>query len=260
MKTFLFGYQTSRLTRVFFFDRIHKAKRMAYVAPNGVWLSRSAALQPPALSAGSYIEAIANGTVRLASLQSSVSITSETRVDLGTAALPGLLQVGLDADTVAVEARALDVRAGQVLVREAGQGGGVVLAAGQSTAAALHGAGISVGGGDGAGAALATEQSIRWSRGFGELPASEAAATAAAGGRSNAGAWDVRGGGLRLVAETAQGEVAYGFRINAHKELELYRRDIPIGTSNHIYRRVHRFGNSLDSNGGALMIPVSPAF
>lgn len=224
---------------------------MAYVAQNGLWLSRSAD-PTPYLSAGSYIEAIANGDVRLASLQSNVNIASEAQVNIGTTSLPKILQVGSNDDVVSIEASALDVRSGRVLVRD----GEITLAArdtiGQVTASAMDGAGILVGD-----AGLPTEQSIRWSRGHAELPSSEAAATAAAGGRSNVGTWDVRGGGLRLIAESADSEVAYGFRINADLELELYRRDTNKANGQVTYNRVSRFGNSIGSNSVA-MLPTSP--
>lgn len=227
---------------------------MALVAQNGLWLSRNPA-ESPSLSAGSFIRAIASGDVRLASVLSDVHVTSATLVNVGTTASPQLLQVGLGGDSVAVSARALDVRAGQVYV---GDGGRVTLAARGSTAAALDGAGVTVGGGDGV--TLATERSIKWSRGVAELPPSEAAATAMAGGRSNVGAWDVRGGGIRIVSEGSDREVAYGFRVNAELELELYRRDILKGSGSATYRRVFRQGYSGGGGASSLvaMLPTSP--
>jgi len=231
---------------------------MALVAPNGLWLSRTPGTAPTVLSNGSFIEAIAKGDIKLASLQSAVGITSATEVTLGTAARPQLLRVGRNGDSVAIDAASLDVRSGDVLVNNA-----TLTLSSRDTqaltdAAAVHGAGIL------AGKAWAgvggVERSVRWSRGHAALPASGADATAMAGARSNVGCWDVRGGGLRIIAETSSAEVAYGFRVNASRDLEIYRRDIDAATSNAVYRRVSRFGNAV--GGGAdvavPMLPTSP--
>jgi hypothetical protein len=231
---------------------------MALVAPNGLWLSRTPGTAPTVLSNGSFIEAIAKGDIKLASLQSTVGITSATEVTLGTAARPQLLRVGRNGDSVAIDAASLDVRSGDVLVNNATLTLSSRDTQALTSAAAVHGSGILAGKAwAGAGG---VERSVRWSRGHAALPASGADATAMAGARSNVGCWDVRGGGLRIIAETSSAEVAYGFRVNASKDLEIYRRDIDAATSNAVYRRVSRFGNA--SGGGAAvavpMLPTSP--
>ena len=199
---------------------------MAYVGQNGLWLSRSIDTRP-LVTNGSYLEAVASGDVYLASLASDVNI----------------------------DGGAVLVRTGNVFVRD----GGVTLAsrevAGDVTAAVCHGAGLTVGAGESA--ALSTERSIKWARGFAALPSSEAAATAMAGSRSNVGSWDVRGGGLRLVAKSSSHEIAYGLYVNPDHEMELYWREIRLSNSNTTYRRVIRFGNSLNSNS-VQMLPTSP--
>ena len=68
----------------------------------------------------------------------------------------------------------------------------------------------------------------------------------------------VRGGGLRLIAETDDREVAYGFRINADLDLELYRRDTTKADQKATYRRVYRFGNA--PSPVAALLPTSLPF
>jgi len=232
---------------------------MALVAQNGVWLSRSPGTSPAVLSDGSFIEAIARGDIKLSSIQSAVNITSATEVTLGTTARPQLVRIGRNGDSVAIDAASLDVRSGDVLVSNAT----ATLASRDTQSAtdadAVHGAGVLAGKTWGG-----SERSVRWSRGHAQLPSSGAAATRMAGARSNVGSWDIRGGGLRIIAETSNAEVAYGFRVNASKDLEVYRRDTNLATSTStststsaVYHRVALFGNSLGSNVG--MLPTSPA-
>jgi hypothetical protein len=226
---------------------------MAFVAQTGLWLSRSPASAVPAISNGSFIKAIAKGDIKLASLEAAVNITSDTEVKLGTTDRPHLVRIGRNGDSVAIEAASLDVRSGELLVNNPIATLASRDTQGETNAAVVHGAGVLAGKAWGG-----SERSVRWSRGHAELPPSDAAATAMVGARSNVGCWDVRGGGLRIIAETIDAEVSYGFRINGDKDLEIYRRDIDVVFSNQpaVYRRVALFGNALGE--AVAMLPTSP--
>jgi hypothetical protein len=228
---------------------------MAFVAQNGLWLTRGIPTDPfPPTSEGSFIQAVAKGEVKLASLESRVTITSESDVYMGTTAMPGLLRVGRNGDTVAVEAAALDVRSGKLRVHDAELMLGARDTQNETTPEAIDGSGILAGMRMSGGA----ERSVRWARGHAaSLPATEAATTSMAGARSNVGCWEVRGGGLRIVAETADKEVAYGFRINSSLELEIYRRDTVLATGAETFRRVGRFGG-VDASAGTMLPQSAP--
>lgn len=236
---------------------------MAYVAPTGLWLTPQSTYDPSSfLSSSSYIKAIAQGEVKLSSLQSDVIIESDanSQVNVGTATYPSLLQIGKSGDDVAVDARALELVSGRLLVSD----GTITLASRNSSssvvAASLHGAGTFVGG-DGAGGAsftLPTQRSLTWSRGYAELPSSEITSRTMKGARSNVGSWDVRGGGLRFLSQVTNSiEAGYGLRVHSNLDFELYRRDID-NSSNVVYRRIYRMGNKGSSN--VSMIPTSPVF
>lgn len=229
---------------------------MAFVAQNGLWLTRVASTPYPPTSDEGFIHAIAKGEVRLASLQSSVTIqgSADREVYVGTAARPGLLRVGRNGDTVAVDAAAFDVRSGKLRVHDAELALSARDTQAETTPEAIDGSGILAGMRMSGGA----ERSVRWARGHGaDLPSTEAETTSAAGARSNVGSWEVRGGGLRLVAETEDREVAYGFRINASLELEIYRRDTVLATGKETFRRVGLFGG-VNADAGTMLPQSSP--
>jgi hypothetical protein len=190
---------------------VAKLEVMAFIQQNGVWLSWSSSLGAMVASttpdADSFIHSIANGDVTLASLGGSVRITSHADVLVHNAAVTLAAR-----DTIP-----------------------------ETTADVVHGAGILAGRASGT-----CERSIRWSRGYAELPDNNTDEVMMAGARSNVGSWDVRGGGLRIMAETSNMEVAYGFCINKSTELEIYRREINFAHgSNPIYRRVGCFGSKI---------------
>jgi hypothetical protein len=253
---------------------------MAFVSHNALWLSRSLS-NNPSIDFDSFIRASAYGNVSLASVGQAVNVTALTEVTLGTASAPEMLRVGngfiravadgdvtlssvggsvniesqgvvrIGGSTIAVNASALDIRSGEVLVNDTV----VTLAsrdtAAETTASVVHGAGVLAG--------MGGDRSIRWSRGHSELPLNRTEEVVMAGARSNVGCWDVRGGGIRLIAETSNMEVAYGFRINKLMELEIYRRDIDVdSTTSNVaqFRRVSCFGGALRLASRTSLLPT----
>jgi hypothetical protein len=63
--------------------------------------------------------------------------------------------------------------------------------------------------------------------------------------------WEMRGGGLRLTAMTAGGDVSYGLRINECKELEVYRSWTNAGAGGSGSARVAVFATATSGSAGA---------
>jgi hypothetical protein len=243
---------------------------MALSTRNGLWLFQTpyaAAPAPaspsalPPLRTDGMLEAVASGHVRLASLQSNVVIQSGA-VSVVTVTPT---QVIVNADLLvngsidSVYSSELVVRDKAVVLASLSNLGGSNSGSSNSSAALSDGAGVRIDG--------APERSVLWNRGLYDVvdpAAADGTSTCQPGGTSNAGAWTVRGGSLRLAARcVADGdEVAYGFAINAAKELEVYATlSNASGTTR---RRVACLGPprwpsaSGGAAGGALALPVSP--
>lgn len=239
---------------------------MALVARNGLWLSRVplyGSNATNALRTDGVVEAVASGRLTLSSLGGEVCLSSRSsNVVIGAGGNASAITVSSNAVVIDADLRVLgvletvntnDLNVADVLIS-------VAYGSLPSDATAVtDGAGLLVGTGP-ATDGKASERSIRWRAGLSPLSADPSVvAPSSAGGASNAGCWDVRGGSLRLTSASSSREVSYGLRVNELSELELFKRVQPLPASVASvasYRRVACFGG-VASTAGALQLPTS---
>lgn len=245
---------------------------MAFVAPNGLWLSRKRAGEVVFPDPVSYcpdegiLQSMAAGTLSLASLTSNVVV--------GGMGNPSTVVVGSNVVDVNADLRLRGVlstpEANGLLVRNQF----LVTAAGASTndasAGLTDGAGLMIGNHTAYGTDPGLERSIRWRAGIGSSFYS--GSDREVGGASNAGCWDVRGGAFRISTQAPSStsnpvdrEISFGMRVNHDDEFEVYKRVLPsecnilpsfVKESIASYRTVLRVGKMapLASNTGSAIV------
>lgn len=222
---------------------------MAFVARNGIWLSKSTPSDTQLVQSGrssGFIEAIASGSLRLASLSSNISIDAGgASAVLTVASNAVVVRGGLDVLGAinAIETNDLQVRDRLVCLANYDD-----LPA-SSRLDATSGAGILVGSRQSDG--TAAEVSVRWNKTQSQ--------------QQQQSTWDVLGGALRLKRFMPSGAcVAYRFSINDAAELEVLREvSGPAPAATTTVQRVASWGRpatgstSSTSSSSGLSLPTS---
>jgi hypothetical protein len=234
---------------------------MGYVGPNGIWFTRDPARPPPpsfASSASSVLEALSAGEMSIQSVESIVRIGGQGNSNVlvigsNLVSVYGDLRVTGSVDSVYTnDLRIVD----QLIVAASGA------ASNDASRGLTSGAGILVGDPktDGSGG---WERSVRWRAGISDRH-DVTAGYHDAGGASNSGSWDVRGGSLRVTSVEPTGrEVSYGIRASRDRDdaMEVFKRVLPAsgaGEMEATYRVVMRAGSSRASGGEAgIRLPMS---
>ena len=250
---------------------------MALVSPNGLWLTRAnpvTHLRPDGL-----IEAMATGSLTLTSTGDIVSITSLTSdVILGGAGNPDTVTIGNNMTTINSDLTingTVDVLYANEVVMTNKTINIVSSANANDGSSTVNGAGILLADPDTIGET--DERSIAWRSGISSN--FYGISLTAEGGASNEGAWEVRGGALRVtmpVPATSNAypansnggqqpghevdrDVSYGFRVNKYDEMVLFKRVLPTSCNQNeagaSYRVVAKFGGAAGPN--AISLPKS---
>ena len=217
---------------------------MAFVARNGIWLSKVVPTDAQLGRTSGFVEAVASGQLRLASLGSNVSIDAGGQTGVLTVGSNSVVvRGGLDVLGAinAVETNDLQVRDRLVCLANYDD------LPTSSQLDATSGAGILVGSRATDGAS--NEVSFRWNKAT-STSASQQQAT-----------WDVVGGSLRLARRLPSGHsVAYRFAINDAAELEVTREVAGVGGASATSQRVAAWGRPAtgsDAPARGLALPTS---
>lgn len=213
---------------------------MAFVARNGIWLSKVVPTDAQLATASTgFVQAVASGQLRLASLSSNVSIDAGGQTGVLTV---GSNQVvvkgGLDVLGAinALETNDLHVRDRLVCLANYDDLPPLM------QVDVTNGAGILVGSRNTDG--TSNEVSFRWNK---PSPTSS----------SQQATWDVVGGSLRLSRRLQSGHaVAYRFAINDAAELEVTREVAGAGGSQATTQRVAAWGRPSSSSAVGLDLPT----
>jgi hypothetical protein len=239
---------------------------MALVAHNGLWLTRQGFAPDPLhpLSPGvspvgpqgvlhdGIVQAMASGELRLAAGSNLQIYSAMGGVKMGAGTVTDVVTIRQDGVDVRGSLRILgtldavassDLQVRDKLVRVSHEGAGCNL-----SDEVLDGSGIALGSD-----AQLYERSVRWRKGLAE---SAQDASMAPGATSNAGFWEVMGGGLRITCPTKADpnrRVSYGMHINEQEELVMYKAWSAAPDKPMAYQRVFTFG----STSTPLQLPTS---